>query len=376
MKGGRAVRVAWDARVMLAPDLRGMGQYSLHLLHALLRVAPELEFYLFHDHAAPARVPAGTVCRRARPTRGYRWQIWERVSLPLASIASRASLLHSPANTTPPRSAMPRVVTVHDVIPFLPGIGDPPPLPYFRDVVPRAVATADAILTDSLCSKRDICRVFGIAADRVRVVPLAPGPDVARPEAAQREARLARLGVTRPYVLALGAPARRKNTAGVLKAFARVHASAGDCRLVLSGVPLSYRDAVRNLAAAEGLGPDCVRMFGFVPQEELWSLYAGCAAFLFLSLYEGFGLPILEAMTCGAPVVCSNRASCPEVAGDAAIVVDPEDPEMCRDAVLSLLDSAEEADRRRAAGVARAAAFSWTATANETYRVYRELAGA
>ena len=365
------MKIAWDARVLVNGSLRGMGTYAFHLLPSLQKCRPDFEFILFHDGGTRPLPVEGFAARRIGPVRGYRWQLWEQLGLPLQARWHGCNLIHSPANTTPPRSVLPRVVTLHDAMPFHAWNTDASALAYFRRTQRLAVASADAIITDSAYSKQDICELLDVPPARVSVIPLAPSPELTRPDDTSRATALDKLGINRRFVLGLAATAQRKNTRGILRAFAQLRREVDDVLLVLTGVGPELNASIAHDLRALQIPESEVRRLGFVGPEELAALYAGCAAFWFLSLYEGFGLPILDAMQCGAPVVCSTRTSCPEVAGNAAVMVDPENAEEVAAAAGRVLkrDPAEQ-ETWRNRGYARASSFTWLKTAMQTAYVY------
>jgi len=266
---------------------------------------------------------------------------------------------------------LPRVVTLHDAMPFHAWNDDAFSLPYFRQTQRRAVASADAIITDSDYSKQDICDVLDVTPAKITVVPLAPSPEVIPPDANVRRDLLNELGVERRFVLGLAATAKRKNTRGTLRAFATIMTDFDDVSLVLTGVGPELRSTLSSEMQSLQMPESRVKFLAFVGPEQLASLYAECSAFCFLSLYEGFGLPILDAMQCGAPVICSARTSCPEVAGDAAMMVDPEDADDVARALGKVLnrDDNEQVEWCQR-GYAQAARFTWANTAALTARVY------
>jgi glycosyltransferase involved in cell wall biosynthesis len=370
------MRVGWDARILVNGERRGMGTYAFHVLRALRECRPDVELTLFHDQDGGDVPVDGIDAREIGPKRGYRWQLWERVGLPFHAYTRGCDLVHSPANTTPPRCPVPRVVTLHDALPFHDWNESAIRLPYFRDTQRRAIKRADAIITDSQYSKSDICDTLNIEPSRVTVIPLASSPDLRRPPSDEVAAELARLQLTSPFIVALGATARRKNTRGVLRAFAALQHADRDVTLVLTGVGPQLEPMLVKEMEALAIATSRVRCLGFVDQQQLAALYTACDAFWFLSLYEGFGLPILDAMRCGAVVVCSTRTSCPEVGGDAAMMVDPEDVDGVAAATLAALamDGPTRA-RWRARGEAHAANFTWQRTAAMTAQVYNTIAG-
>jgi glycosyltransferase involved in cell wall biosynthesis len=365
------MRVAWDARVLVNGPLRGMGTYALHLLQELRNCRPNLDLVLFHDGGNQPLPFTHVRSKRIGPARGYRWQLWEQFGLPLHAVIARSDLIHSLANTTPPRSPLPRVVTLHDAMPFHSWNTEANQLPYFQHTQRRALASADIIITVSDYSKQEICQVLRVASEKVRVIPQAPNPDLIRPSLEQRQSVISTLGISPPFVLALAATADRKNTRGVLRAFAALPREVADVTLVLTGINKPLKQTLLEEMRSLQVPEDRVRLLDFVSTAQLAALYAECAVFCFLSLYEGFGLPILDAMQCGAPVVCSNRTSCPEVAGEAAVIVDPANSEEVAagiSAVLARDADAQEVWRQR--GFARSAGFTWRQTAELTADVY------
>jgi glycosyltransferase involved in cell wall biosynthesis len=209
-------------------------------------------------------------------------------------------------------------------------------------------------------------------AKRALVVALAASEQFADPDAKRAAAAVAaRHGIARPYVLAAGTLEPRKNLLRLLAAWAALDDDQRDAfELVLVG-PVGW-EAQEIVQAAQAAR---IVVAGYVPDDELAALYAGCELFCYPSLYEGFGLPVLEAMKAGAPVLTSNVSSLPEVAGDAAALVDPLSVDAMSGEISRLLGDAQERDRLRAAGLRRAAEFSWERTADEVLHVLRALGG-
>jgi glycosyltransferase involved in cell wall biosynthesis len=271
------------------------------------------------------------------------------------------------------------VVTIHDLIPYvLPQTCSRAYLRRALAELPRAVAMADTIVTVSENSKRDLQCILGVPASRLVVVPEAPGerflpldPDACRIRVARRH------GLRQPYILNVGGFSRRKNLTRLVEAF------AGLCR----ATPLPHQLVLVGRAGggsyaqcqerAEKLGVAGRVVFpGFVAAEDLPALYNAADLFVFPSLYEGFGLPPLEAMACGVPVIASGASSLPEVVGEAARLVDPLDTEALGRAMVEVLSDPLEAERWREAGRRRAAEFSWRRTAVLTLLVLEQAARA
>ncbi len=294
------------------------------------------------------------------------------VDLPRAVRKSRVDVFHAPAYTAPLAGVHPLVVTIHDVS----YERRPEWYPYRRDPLRRwfyrrSALAADRILTDSEFSRTEIQAAYGIQADRIRVVPLGVGApfvgdpiDTPLPE-----------GIGAPYVLHVGDLHPRRNLALLVRAVGRVVAARRGRQapaLVLAGV-----DRGERVRLVEEAGRAHVKI-QFLPQIDdrtLARLYRSASAFVYSSLYEGFGLPLLEAMACGVPIVATRAASIPEVVGDAGVLVPPDDEDAFAAAIARVLEDAVFADALRRSGISRAAGFSWDRSARATIDAYRELAG-
>jgi glycosyltransferase involved in cell wall biosynthesis len=240
----------------------------------------------------------------------------------------------------------------------------------------------DLVITISEFSKRDIMQVLGIPADRIRVIPLAAGPQYRRILDAQRlQTVRTKYGLGERFVFYVGGLDSRKNVATLVASFAAVYHELGDpaLQLLVAGDPNrlgstplfpDWRPLARTLGVAENIA--CM----YVADEDLPVLYSATSCFVYPSRYEGFGLPPLEAMACGAPVVCSERTSLPEVVGRAGILVDPEDPDALGGAIKRVLESSDVRDDLRARALARSKQFSWDQVAVDTIAVYTEASEA
>lgn len=371
------MRVALNLVYLVPGETGGMEVYARELLPRLAAV-PGIELVAIVNAAAAAdtEAPWSTVARPllapvdARDRKQWVWG--EQRHVPRLAHASGAALVHSLASTGPARLAggPPRVTTVHDlhyaVAPDahfgLRGLG-------MRLLVPAAARASRRVIAISRATKDDVVAHIGIAPERVDVVMqgvAAPAPDApATPERELRE----RLGLgARPLLLSLAAKRPHKNVEGLLDALALIAPERRPV-LVVPGYPTEHERALRMHAAARAVLDD-LRFPGWLPQADVEGLWRAATAHVFPSFYEGFGLPVLEAMTRGVPGACSDRASMPEVAGDAALLFDPSDPAAIRDAIERLLGDEALRARLRAAGLARAAQFSWERTARETARTY------
>jgi len=312
-------------------------------------------------------LPAVTVPVRAR--RREQWVLGEQALL--APLAARAGvdLMHSLASTAPAWGPFRRVVTVHDLIyarfpEAHAGLRDRG----MRVLVPLGVRRSHRVLADSESTRADLIELLGLAPGRIDVVPLGLGT-VARARPLAAEAVRTRFGLgERRVLLCLAAKRPHKNLPALLGALARIPAERRPL-LVLPGYKTWHEDELRARAAALGLDGD-VRFEGWLDAEALEGLWAVADAFVFPSLYEGFGLPVLEAMARGVPVACADASSLPEVAGDAALLFDPHDEAALAAAIESLLGDEQLARGLRAKGLARAREFTWERTARLTLDAY------
>jgi glycosyltransferase involved in cell wall biosynthesis len=312
-----------------------------------------------------ARLPALTPGRYAvrRPPRALAHavgHVWEQAALPLS--ARNARLIYCPANLGPLVSGR-TVVVIHDTAALRhPEWYSPLYARYQRLILPVLARHAVRVITDSQFSRAEVVDRLEVPLERVSVVPLGVderfSPD-ADPEPARNAHRL-----ERPYVLAVGSRVARKNLAALSEAARRLEAE---------GIELVTAGSGRGYMRAEADMPP--RALGYVADEHLPGLYAGAAAFAMPSLYEGFGLPCLEAMACGTPVVASDRTALPETCGGAALLVDPLDRAAVADALVAVATDASVRGPLVEAGLARAARFTWRRSAELTDRVLGELLG-
>lgn len=303
------------------------------------------------------------------PFRGNLGKLWfEQISIPLAARRLHADVLFVPYFGPPLVQPVPTVVTVHDVIMLaVPDFAGSRLARLYTQLAAAAARRAALVLADSEHSRRDAVRLAGIAPDRIVVAPLAAGLPAWQGSRGELRAILnAKFRLEPGYIFYCGGLDRRKDVSTLLQAFALLD---GPPPLVIAGQPRSD-STVRfpNLnAESAGLGiAERVRFLGWVEEEDKALLYAGAGVFAFPSRYEGFGLTPLEAMAGGAPVVCSDATSLPEVVGDGGLLFPAGDHQALADALSRVLDDPPLAERLRAAGRQRAAAFSWDATATIT----------
>jgi glycosyltransferase involved in cell wall biosynthesis len=363
--------------IFLVPgETGGMEVAARELIPALLAQAPAgTRFTAFVNREAAAAgdgpwgelLPAVTVPVQARNR--AQWILGEQTLLPRLAAHAGVDLVHSLASTAPLRGRFRRVVTVHDLIyarfpDAHAGIRDKG----MRVLVPQAVRRSQRVIVDSQSTRKDVLGLGGVSADRIDVVPLGLGTVRREAPLPEREVRARLKLAEREVVLTLSAKRPHKNLLALIGALARLAPERRPV-LVLPGYPTAHERELSERARSLGIEAD-VRFPGWVSSAELEGLWEVAQAFVFPSLYEGFGLPVLEAMARGVPVACSNASSLPEVAGEAALLFDPYDELAIAAAIERLLVDPDEAARRRALGRQRARLFTWERTARATLESY------
>jgi glycosyltransferase involved in cell wall biosynthesis len=363
------VHVAYNLLHLVPGETGGAEVYARRLLPALRAADPDLEMTLFLGGSAASEdwgEGVDVVPLRFDPRSRVRRVLAEQTLLPRAVRAAAPDLLHNLFNTAPVLPQILQVTTIHDLV-FKRHPESGLLAKGVEIVVPLAASRSVRIVTDSEASKSDLVRFLDVPAESVDVAPLGPGLPVAvigPPPAELR--RSLRLGDS-PLVLSVLAKRPHKNAERLIEAFARVP----DGVLVVPGYSTRYEQELEGRIEELELGSR-VRLLGWVDDATLDGLYRAADCFVFPSLAEGFGLPVLEAMLRGAPVACSNATSLPEVAGDAALLFDPLDVDAIAVSIRRILEDGELAERLRAAGLDRAKRFGWEDTAQRTLACYRK----
>ena len=362
--------IVLDARTA-TDHFPGIGRYVVNLAQALASLAPDLGLTLLHDPSAKAtRLSLPDVPRIACSASPF--SIQQQWTVPRVLRQARAKLYHSPYYLMPYLPGVPSLVTCHDVIPLLyPEYFTPMQRLVYRLAQGLALRTARMILADSQATRADLARVFHVDPRRISVTPLAAGTNFAPRSSEHIDAVRSKYALPKQYALYLGSNKPHKNLARLVQAWQVAPRSrVPDLKLVIAGEWDERYPEARQLAARLGLR-DQVIFAGPVSEADLPALYSGALLFVFPSLYEGFGLPVLEAMACGTPVVCSNTSSLPEVAGNAALLVNPRDVTALADALSRAANDQDLRQTLREQGLAQAGQFSWEKTARETLAVYR-----
>lgn len=360
------MRIAVDASSLLTRHPRGEGKSLLRLYEEIARIRPGWSFVFFGTQETEAsasaireRIPRCQIRTFELP--GFRWNSWENLGLPIAAWRAGADLLHCASSGSPLWSPLPVVMTVHDVIPLIMDDGmDARTVRLFRTRLQAGMRLARRVIAVSDNTRRDLIRVMGADPDKIEVAHW--GADAVSETYQERPATGTVLGFG-------GGGAVRKNTPALVRMFAKVAAGDPAARLVILGATDTKQKATLKELIGQLRLEGRVSLLGYVPDEELDRLYREAACLVYISLYEGFGLPPLEVMVHGMPVVASNRSSIPEVVGDAGILVDPEDTDAIANAVLHLLH--DQAFRRQLSEKAwqRAREFSWRTTAEKTVSI-------
>jgi len=363
------VIVGIDATTLVG-QISGVGYYTARLIESLVNGADGglIERFVILSNR-DAKVPASSrieICRQGRfPIRA----VWMQFMLPFVLRRVRPDVVHYTNFLAPLAGGVPYVVTVHDLsLTLFPHYHTLKKRLLTSTLVPACARQAELVIAPSESTRCDVVRLLGVPSERVRVIPHAAGPEFQ--PTPDRSAAAALLG-NAPYLLFVGTIEPRKNLLRVLRAFARVAAELPEHRFLIVGQRgWMYEDVLSEAARPEIRGR--VVIAGYVAEDQLPALYSSADAFVYASLYEGFGLPVIEAMACGTPVITSKTSSLGELAGDAAFVVDPESESELAAAMRAVCTDAQLRVDLSCRGRARAAAFSWERTARQTAAAYRE----
>ncbi len=365
------MRVGFDGRDLLRKRT-GVVNYAVHLAEQLSRL-PGAELLVYTDRFVDPAVspPAGASLRRI----GAPPALWKHLALPAMLLRDRADLFHSPTGTLPVWAPTRQVVTIHDLFCDIHPEWFPGRMAWhLQRSQRRAARSAAAIIAVSERTRRDVARYYGVPPQRVRVIH--NGVDARRFSGSYAEPELDRVarryGVSRPFVLCVGSLMPWRNAPRLLRAVAHLREREGlPHQLLFVGRDIWGTDPTRRMADERGWGA-WARLAGYAPDDDLPILYAAADVFAYPSLYEGFGIPPLEAMASGTPVVAGDDGAIPEVLGDAAVLVDPWDEEALAAGLLRAIRDVDLRAELRGRGRARAGAFTWERAAAETLSVYRD----
>lgn len=373
------LRIGIDARTL--KSRRGIGNVVYHLLQNLANISLECSFVVYIDDVISTELIPNNPRFLVKVLYPKIYPIWEQVSLPLSAISDNLDILYCPGNSAPIflHHRIKLVLSIMDVMFMFPA-SKLPKSPswyqrigrvYLKYVVPIAAKHATKIITISTSSRNDICQYIDVPTERVSVILLAANSACSRIcDLYSLTALRNRYGISEPFILALGAIDPRKNTDTVLKSFFKFKLQhICDVKLVVVGLPEQGIEKYTQLAASLGIANEVV-FAGFVTEEDLVGFYNAAELLVYPSLYEGFGLPVLEAMICGTAVITSPCGSIPEIAGDAVLMVDPNDVDAIAAAMVKLLTDKELHESLVENGKRRAELFSWQLAADNTFKVF------
>ncbi len=382
------MRLGIDARLLSANT--GIGRYTRSLFFEFTRhhLPPGDDLYLFTDTPTapfPASQSETSGSDAGLPARVHRVFhpckrriIWTNWYLPPLLKRHKIDVYHGVCNfELPLRNVCRSVVTIHDLVPLhFPHLVPRKHRLFFTLCMKRAARTADLIITDSHHSKQDIMQHLNVPEQKIRVIYLGYDPPSQNgyDEAALQDI-MNKYHIRQPYLLFVGVIEPKKNLERLIEAYALLQqedTAAKGLQLVIAGGKGWFTEQLyRNVQHIQG--EHQIMFTGFVPDADLPYLYKGAEVFVFPSIYEGFGLPVLEAMSYNTPVVTSNTSSLPEIAGDAAVLVDPSSPASIAQGINSVLSDSAKRNLMRQAGRRQARQFSWQRTAEQTYKVYQEV---
>jgi glycosyltransferase involved in cell wall biosynthesis len=359
-----------DSRDIFANKPRGVGKALTELFRHLLPLIPDWDVTMYTNRNGTVELPPPAHIKEI-DIWGDRFDAWERIRLPIAALNSRLDLLHCPSQTAPSFTPCPLVLTVHDVIPLRMDDGwSAPEVGRFRRALARSAENAKRIITVSEFTKRDLLSIFNIQENKVDVVYWGVDGKIGQAASQDLEILCSTQKIRDPFFVAFGGDAPRKNVPRIIEALNFfVREVSGDVQLLLLGVPPRARAKFAAIAENRAVSHNMIQI-GYVPDSVVTALVARAEAVVYPSLYEGFGLPILEAMAVGCPVITSSVTSMPEIAGDAAILVDPQDTRAISKAMQEcyLNDSVKQSLRAR--GFRRIKDFTWEQTASATLASY------
>jgi len=372
--------LAYNATPLLSPRT-GIGRYTASLAGQLLAMGVQIHFFYgsrwsrqLSTRPAAAIEPTKAFVKRWLPSPYALARAVQQAAFSLGAARLRASLYHDPAGF-PLRFGGPTVATVHDLSWLrFPDTHPPARVRAFHGWFEATLRRSAHLITDADSTRRELIDDFAVAPERVTAVPLAAGEAFRPRTAAEVAPVLAKHGLRwRGFLLSVGTVEPRKNLDAVLRAYAALDpALRRHWPLAIVGMP-GWLTAGFDALAAPLVERGEVKRLGYVDEDELAALLAAARLLVYPSLYEGFGLPPLEAMASGTPVVTSNVSSLPEVVGDAGIQVEPRDLEAMGEAIRGLIEDERRWEALRSAGLARAAQFSWARCARETLAVYRQV---
>ena len=378
MKINKSLRIGIDVRLLTRR--RGIGNYVYNLLQELVKLESQHKFILYSDSKDVAYAVPNNSRFILKIIGPKFYPLWEQIVLPIHAVRDNLDILHCPANAGPYLlpSKIKLILTIHDVMYMLPNSALPssPSLyqnigrKYLRWIVPLVAKNATALITVSNYSKIDILKHFTIDENKIFVIHEAAGNKFKKITESIASSIAKNLNVPDRFIMAFGAIDPRKNTSKIIYAFKHfINLIKSDHHLIIVGLSQSAKNHFTKQVQKLGISSN-VTFLGFVSEDELIALYNNAQVMLYPSLYEGFGIPVLEAMACGTPVIGSTSASIPEIAGNAALLIDPTNLEELYTSLYEISTNKKLRDDLTKKGFIQANKFSWSKLASETLSVY------
>lgn len=352
----------------------GIGRYVSNLAQAMIGQLDEDErLLLLHDPTQPSRwnLPAGTAQLTLQPCPISPFTIRQQWQLP--GRLRGGQLYHSPYYLMPYRPGIPTIVTLYDLIPhFFPQTVSLQARLFFQLANRLAIRCATRLIAISEATRQDVIQLFGVEPTKITTIPLGVDPSFCPAPAGQIDTIRQKYQLPKHYVLYVGINKPHKNLLNLVKSWAMADVPAG-WQLIIGGAWDKRYPQVQEWVTANPKQSHPIQFLGPIPEADLPALYSGAQIFIFPSQYEGFGLPVLEAMACGCPVACGNHSSLPEIVGTAGLLFDPFRPEQIAQSLTNLLNSPTLRANLRQKSLARAAQFQWATTARQTLQLYRQM---
>lgn len=375
------MRIGVDARLIHRSDLRGTGKYIYFILKHIKEIRSDYEFILYYEEdRRQDNIPDldGYIRKNITIPKGSRLQLWEQMRLPFEVKKDNLELFHSAGETVPLWQPTKFIVTLHSTLMWERDKNAPiEPLFYYRKVLPYALKKAKKIITVSHQTKKDIIRLLKIPEERIIVIYNGIDKGFRKIEDKNKLLEVKnKNGIRDKYIFALGAEGPCKNTTKLIDTFFELKKEIrNDIQLVIAGIQDIAMPRFKRQVKTLGLSKDVI-LIGFLSEflnSDLVCLYSGAELFIYPSLHESFGIPNIEAMACGTPVITSNVKAIPEITGGAALLVDPNDINDIAKKTFSVLNNLTLNRQLSEGGLKRARMFSWEKTAEETLEVYEEV---
>ena len=372
------LNIGIDARTIFSLQPRGIGKTSTELYIRLTKIMPQTNFFFYFEPIGVKNsLPSyPNIYLRTIDIRGARWNLWENLRLPLAALKDRIQILHCPAQIAPYWKPVTTIVTIHDLIPLKIDDGfSALEKKNFERNVRNSIRNATHVITVSEFSKQDILNLFPEIEEKITVIYWAP-PEKYRSINSETAHEILKknYNLEHPFFFSFGGSTPRKNVDRLIKAFIKFQSKCNNSvKLVISGVNSEAFNRFESLITSFGLQEKIVNI-GFVPEEHIPLFLSGAIALIYASLYEGFGLPILEAFTCHCPVITSNRTSMPEIAGNAAIFINPESIDDIFEAMKIVYENPSVREELIFKGKKRLENFSWNYTMEGFAQVFESVA--